>query len=155
MKKLIIFILSLALALAAATSARAAEKDKYASLSLTDGELTLVAKALAAECAGKNFLTKTCVAAMLFNRMTDEVLRRSAHDAVYERGALLFANEDSIDSVDTGDEAFCEYYYLARIVYNYGIDPTCGALFCFKEDDPDAADFTVTIKTDHLLFAAP
>ncbi|MBQ7670936.1 MAG: hypothetical protein IJS45_09485 [Clostridia bacterium] len=155
MKKAIIFILLLALALAAAVPAYAADKDKYLSLSLTDDELTLVAKALAAETAGKNYLTKTCVAAMLFNRMADGVLKRSAHDAVYESGALLFADGDAIDSVDTEDGAFEEYLYLARIVYKYGIDPTCGALFCFTEDDPDAGCFTVTIKTDGLIFASP
>ena len=155
MKKFIIFIILLALSFSSAVSVFAADKDKYETLSLTDDELTLVAKALAAECAGKNYLTKTCVAAMLFNRMTDGILKRSAHDAVYESGALLFADGDDIDSVDTKDEAFKEYLYLTRIVYKYGIDPTFGALFCFTEDDPDAADFTVTIKTDHLLFASP
>lgn len=154
MKKIIALMIAVCLA-ALCAPAVSAEEHGYTDLGLTDGELILVAKALAAETSGRNYLTKTCVAAMLFNRMKDEVLHRSAQDAVYEQGAFLFTDKTSIDEVDTESKAFEEYRYLVRLVYEYGIDPTCGALFCFEEGDTDAEDFTVTIKTDGLIFAAP
>ena len=126
----------------------------YSSLDLTEDDLELVARAVRAETEGENFLIKTCVTSMIFNRLTDPILGCGVEEAVYDGGAFLRADRASIDK-EVSDAEIEEYIILAKTVRHYGIDPTCGALFCFRENDCDADYFTVTLEVDGLRFAAP
>ena len=155
MRKITSFLIASFIALALACSSFAlCVNDRYKALGLSDGDLELIARAVRAEAAKENCLTKICVASMIMNRLCDGVLPRDAKSAVYEPGAFLFADRKSIDE-DAGEDEMLEYETLVILVYEYGIDPTCGALFCFTEDDPEALCFDVTITVGGLSFARP
>ncbi|MBR0302402.1 MAG: hypothetical protein IJQ80_00975, partial [Clostridia bacterium] len=126
----------------------------YRALALDEESLDLVSRAVCVEGDGKSCLAKACIASMLFNRMSDEYLSRSATEAVYESGALIRAEKEDVDAPISPD-ALYECRTLVRLVYYFGIDPTCGALFCFCDGDPEADQFFVTISLDGLVFAAP
>ena len=126
----------------------------YRPLSLDNGSLELIARAVCVEGEGKSYLAKACIASMILNRMTDETLSRGAGETVYERGAFLRAKRERIDS-KLPEGALDECISLVKLVYYFGIDPTCGAIFCFYDGDDDADSFNVTIAVDGLVFAKP
>jgi len=155
MKKILRTIVILLIVSAATTSSDAGRYvTEYKSLSLTEEDVKLIAKAVRAEVPNESYLTKACVAAMIMNRMKDPVLGANAADTVYEDGAFLYANKASIDR-DVSDEELFEYTALVKLVAEYGIDPTCGALFCFTEGDRAARRFSITLSSDGFLFAKP
>ena len=91
---------------------------------------------------------------MILNRMIDPEIPDTVSGVIYEPGAFLAADEESIDEKASPDELE-EYIILAKLIYAYGIDPTCGAVFCFFENDPEASDLNITISVEGLVFAKP
>jgi len=126
----------------------------YGGLSLSEDDLTLISRAVRAEAKEECYLVKVCVTSMILNRIKDELFPNDAASVVLERGAFRVADRRTIcERVD--DDELLEYTLLSKLVYENGIDPTCGALFCFTEGDNDADYFNVTIEVDGLYFAKP
>ena len=132
----------------------AAAAGKYDSLSVSDGDMKLVAAAIYAETEGESYLAKTCVASMIFNRLSDTVMPDTIRECVFEHGAFLRADERSIRHA-LREEDLSDCLILAELVFTCGIDPTCGALFCLREDDPDVSRLNVTIRVEDRVFAKP
>ena len=148
MKRIITFIaLSLALIFPGTVGASAPP------LSLTEEEIELTARAVRAKTGGENFLIKTCVTAMIFNRLKDPSMPDSIKGVVFD-GAFLTASGE-----DAGEEIPCEeleeYVVLAKLVSFYGIDPACGATFCFTGGEPVPENFVVTLSSGNFVFAKP
>ena len=123
----------------------------YKELALTDGDIELTARAVRAETDGENFLIKACVTAMIYNRVKDPLMPDSVRGVVFEKGAFTRAARDDIEK-DVPQSELEEYTVLARLVYEYGIDPACGALFCYREGAvPHGCK--VTLSVDGLVFA--
>ncbi len=155
MKKLIVFLILMVVVTAHATASFAEQyRAEYKDLSLSEKDVALIARAVRAEMPDKSYLTKACVAAMILNRMKDPILHGDAEKTVYAKGAFLYADKEAIDRPVTDEELF-EYTTLVKLVVDYGIDPTCGALFCFTEGDENVSRFTVTFEIEGFLFAAP
>lgn len=149
--RFIIAMLILSLAVRQTAVSHAAE---YTSLSLTDEDIDLIARAVCAEAGEEDHIIKACVASMIMNRLQDPAFPDSVDETVYERGAFLFAKRENIDC-DLPEADLFDCRILTKIIYTYGIDPTCGALFCFTDGDPDADDMNVTVKFDGFVFAKP
>ena len=128
--------------------------ENYRVLDLSDRDIELISRAVCIEGAERSYLAKACIASMIFNRMKDDTLRRTMPEAIYERGAFIRAKAEDIEG-DLPDDALDECETLVRLVYLYGIDPTCGALFSFLEGDADAEDFKITLSVDGFVFARP
>ncbi len=122
----------------------------YSALSLSDGERALVARAVAAEGRGKCYLIKTCIAAVIYNRLLCDMLPGDAGLVAWD--GAVFPGADEYEP--TNDE-LAEASTVSSLVLNYGIDPTCGALFIMEKDDPDASPFTVTLEVENLIFTKP
>ncbi len=151
--KLLCLILSLLIAsIAAVTPCYGAYCDDLPEL--TEEDLMLISKAVHAEAAGKSYLVKVCITSMIFNRIKDSLLPDTAYETVMQNGAFLKATPEAI-SEDVAEGELEEYVILTDLVYKYGIDPTCGALFCIESTDPDKYSFDATIETDGLIFAKP
>ena len=131
-----------------------AEESNYKKLNISNDDITLISKTVRAESKGYSYLTKACVTAMILNRLQREDLSDDVEETVFEKGAFLIADKTSI-SETVSEEELSEYIVLTKLIYEYNIDPTCGAVFCFYENDPDISDFNVTISIEGLVFAKP
>ncbi|MBR6918049.1 MAG: cell wall hydrolase [Clostridia bacterium] len=156
MKKLItcLVILSLFASFPAQRAKGERYRADYSGIELSESDEELIARAVRAEAKDENFLIKICVCSMLFNRMKDEYLPDTAQGTVYEPGAFLFASKESIEK-DVDASELKSYLLLVRLICAEGIDPTCGALFCFFDNDPRSDIVTKTIEVDGLVFAKP
>ena len=152
MKKLCVIILLIVSSYAAICPCGGAYADEIPALS--DDEIVLISKAVRLETQGKSYLSKVCVTAMIFNRIRDSLLPNGVYATVMQKGAFLVADPDTIRKDVSADELE-EYTILTELVYKFGIDPTCGALFIMEEGDPDIELFTVTLKVEGLVFAKP
>ena len=122
----------------------------YSALALPDADAALVARAVAAEGRGRCCLIKTCIAAVIYNRLLCDMLPDEVCDVAWDDAVFPGAR----DTEPTDDETF-EASTVSSLVLCHGIDPTCGALFIMEEDDPDLELFTVTLKVEGLAFAKP
>ena len=122
----------------------------YSALSLTDGGKASIARAVAAEGRDKCYLIKTCIAAVIYNRLLCDMLPDDVGLVAWD--GAVFPGADKYEP--TNDELF-EASTVSSLVLDHGIDPTCGALFIMEKDDPDASLFTVTLEVESLIFARP
>ena len=122
----------------------------YSSLTLTDADAAVVARAVAAEGRGRCCLIKTCIAAVIYNRLLCDMLPGEVSGVAWDGAVFPGAR----DTGPTDDEIF-EASTVSSLVLAHGIDPTCGALFIMEEGDPDIELFTVTLKVEGLVFAKP
>lgn len=150
-KKLMILFCAALLIFAVKLPACAAD---YSSLVLSNDDITLIAKAVKAEAENENYLIKTSVCSMILNRLCDSILASDVYSSLHTPGAFLFAAPSSLDKYVSDDELY-EYRILVKNVYLHGIDPTCGALFCLRENDPEKWSLTVTLSVDGLIFCRP
>ena len=98
----------------------------YKDLELSDEDIELTAKAVRSAAEGKNFLVKAAVTAIIYNRVKDQITADSVKGAVSCALPGLGFEDPEKDPSSDGLE---EYKVLARLVYEYGIDPSCGAVF--------------------------
>jgi|GEM_PF-2534336 len=154
MKRAFIVLLITVISLCASAPCCAVHRSDYKSLNLSDDDLLLISKAVCADAGNENYLIKACVTSMLLNRISDGFFPNDASSVIFENGALLFADKETVEKIQN-DDALLEYTLLTKIIYEYGIDPSCGALFCFMDGDSDIEDFNVTIEIDGLVFAKP
>ncbi len=150
MKRMIVLLLAL---VSLSSSPLENAPSRYKELALSDGEIELAARAVRAETDGENFLIKACVTAMIFNRLNDVLMPNDMRAVVFEKGAFTRATRDEIEKEVSPDELE-EYVVLARLVYEYGIDPACGALFCFEGEDDLPPGYRITLSVDGFVFAA-
>lgn len=131
MKKAYIIIMILFIALTSSSSA-ARPESSYRALALDDRALEGVADAVRRDAEGENYLVKLCTAAMYLNRIA--------------RGEA--APEATGDAPDGNDE----YLITVKIVYEYDIDPTCGATRRITREEARGIE-GVTIVIDDVAFA--
>ena len=146
MKRTISLIIIILTVFAAAQNSAACYKD----LALSDDDVVLTAKAVREYADGKNFLVKAAVTAMIYNRIGDPALPSDVEGALSCPRPALVPSPGVVPY-----DMLEEYVVLAKLVRDYGIDPTCGAVFCFVEGDPAARGYDVTLILDGLVFAKP
>ncbi len=149
---LIVFVLALSHICINSAGAESYRAD-YKTLSLTEEDLVLASKAVRAEASGENYLVKACVTAMIFNRLSGDP-ESGMKGAVYGCRTFLNADTSSIDK-DVSEDELYEYTVLAKLVYEYGIDPTCGATLCFDASGKEAYGCEITISVGGRIFAKP
>ena len=136
--------------LVSAPRVSASYRANYSDLKLSDGDRSLIARAVASEGRGRCFLVKTCIAAVICNRLLcdmlpDDVGRIAWDGAVFPRAEQYEPTDDEMYEAST----------VLSLVLEHGIDPTCGALFIMEKGDGDADLFTVTLELEGLIFAKP
>lgn len=148
MKKTVLILITFIIMAFSVPPSSAIYRADYGGLELTEAEKDNIAKAVAEECRGRSYFVKTCVTAVILNRLLCPLLPDEV-EAVSDDRAVFGEDFEEPD----GDELF-EASTLLRLVLENGVDPTCGALFIMRKGD-DAAPFTVTLETDGLVFARP
>jgi len=146
------FIASIIIILSLSVTASAENYSGYRELALSESDIELAARAVRAAAGEENYLVKACVTSMIFNRLRDPAMPDSMEEVIFENGVFLTAAREEIEKEVPPDELE-EYTVLARIVYEYGIDPACGALFCFEEGDDVPRRFVITLSVDGKVFA--
>lgn len=131
MKKAYIIIMILFIALTSSSSA-ARPESSYRALALDDRALEGVAEAVRRDAAGENYLVKVCTAAMYLNRI-------ARGEAVPSPSGNIYDDTD-------------EYLITVKLVYEYGIDPTCGSTRRITREEARGIE-GVTIVINDVAFA--
>ena len=147
-------IASIIIILVLSVTASAEGLSGYRELALSEDDLAIAARAVRAAAGDENYLIKACLTSMIFNRLKDPAMPDRMEDVIFENGVFLGAPREEIEK-EVPQSELEEYTVLARTVYEYGIDPACGALFCFEEGDDVPLRYTVTLSVDGKVFAKP
>ena len=107
----------------------------YSGIALSEEETELIASLVYYETKGETLLSKMCFSAMILNRLKNENFPNSVRMVVYDSGAFDSAMEGKLSSPPSREEMKTELGALTAVIKN-NIDPTCGALFTMKTDDP-------------------
>ena len=107
----------------------------YSQIALSEEEAELIASLVYYETKGETLLSKMCFSAMILNRLKNENFPNSVRMVVYDGGAFDSTAKGKLSLPPSREEMKAELGALATII-KYNIDPTCGALFTMKTDDP-------------------
>lgn len=150
MKKLKIILSALACFLFILSPVNTAAAD-YSDIILTENDEQLIASLCRFETENEPYLSKVCFCAMILNRIQSTCFPDNARSVVFDAGAFESAMQGKLSSNVENDPASTEAMAL-KIVLRKGVDPTCGALFTMKEDDPTLWQLFPTFKVGSRIF---
>ena len=103
-------------------------EDKKEVISLSDDQLYLLSKVVAAEARGESYQGQVAVAAVVLNRVQDSRFPDSIEDVIYQKNAFSVVKNGSINVQPT------EESYKAAKDALYGNDPTNDAIYFWNPD---------------------
>ena len=103
-------------------------EDKKEVISLSDDQLYLLSKLVAAEARGESYQGQVAVAAVVLNRVQDSRFPDSIEDVIYQKNAFSVVKNGSINVQPTE-----ESYKDAKDAL-YGNDPTNDAIYFWNPD---------------------
>ena len=103
-------------------------EDKKEGISLSDDQLYLLSKLVAAEARGESYQGQVAVAAVVLNRVQDSRFPDSIEDVIYQKNAFSVVKNGSINVQPT------EESYKAAKDALYGNDPTNDAIYFWNPD---------------------
>lgn len=105
-----------------------AEEETQAVMSLSDEQLNLLSKLVAAEARGESYEGQVAVAAVVLNRVKDSRFPDSIEGVIYQKNAFSVVRDGYIDAQPT------EESYKAAKDALYGSDPTNDAIYFWNPD---------------------
>ena len=105
-----------------------AEEETQAVMSLSDEQLNLLSKLVAAEARGESYEGQVAVAAVVINRVKDPRFPNTIKDVIYQKNAFSVVKDGSINMQPT------ESAYTAAQDALYGNDPTNNAIYFWNPD---------------------
>ncbi len=126
------------------------EQNTEGSIALTQAEKSLLAQLVSAECQGEPYLCRVAAAAVVLNRIEHEGFPDTVVNVIFSVGAFPSVEQGRIGqgvlemdmalSMEAARQAAC------------GEDPTGGALYFARQDDPGAAGIGVTFRAGGMVF---
>ncbi len=120
------------------------------SIALTQAEKSLLAQLISAECQGQPYLCRVAAAAVVLNRVEHVGFPDTVVNVIFSVGAFPSVEEgrigqgiaemDKVLSIEAVRQAAC------------GEDPTGGALYFAREEDPGASGISVTFRAGDMVF---
>lgn len=108
----------------------------YSNITLTEEETELIASLVYHETKGEPLLSKMCFCAMILNRVKNENFPSDVRRIIFDNGAFVSAAKGKLSTPPSKEEMKTELGALTTVIKN-NIDPTCGALFTMKKEDPN------------------
>ena len=105
-----------------------ADEDTQAVMSLSDEQLNLLSKLVAAEARGESYEGQVAVAAVVLNRVKDSRFPDSIEGVIYQKNAFSVVRDGYINAQPT------EESYKAAKDALYGNDPTNDAIYFWNPD---------------------
>ncbi|MBE6562946.1 MAG: hypothetical protein E7660_04350 [Ruminococcaceae bacterium] len=123
----------------------------YSNITLTEEETELIASLVYHETKGEPLLSKMCFYAMILNRLKNENFPNDVRKVVYDCGAFDSAMKGKLSRLPSREEMKTELGALTTVIKN-NVDPTCGALFTMKKDDPCLWEIMVLFTVEDRVF---
>ena len=105
-----------------------AQEETQAVMRLSDEQLNLLSKLVAAEARGESYEGQVAVAAVVLNRVKDARFPDSIEGVIYQKNAFSVVRDGYIDAQPT------EESYKASKEALYGSDPTNNAIYFWNPD---------------------
>lgn len=105
-----------------------AQEETQAVMRLSDEQLNLLSKLVAAEARGESYEGQVAVAAVVLNRVKDTRFPDSIEGVIYQKNAFSVVRDGYIDAQPT------EESYKAAKEALYGSDPTNNAIYFWNPD---------------------
>ena len=105
-----------------------ADEETQAVMSLSDEQLNLLSKLVAAEARGESYEGQVAVAAVVLNRVKDSRFPDSIEGVIYQKNAFSVVRDGYINAQPT------EESYKAAKDALYGNDPTNDAIYFWNPD---------------------
>ncbi|MBU5335797.1 cell wall hydrolase [Intestinibacter bartlettii] len=105
-----------------------AQEETQAVMRLSDEQLNLLSKLVAAEARGESYEGQVAVAAVVLNRVKDARFPDSIEGVIYQKNAFSVVRDGYIDAQPT------EESYKAAKEALYGSDPTNNAIYFWNPD---------------------
>lgn len=117
---------------------------------LTQAEKSLLAQLVSAECAGEPYLCRVAAAAVVLNRVKHEGFPDTVVNVIFSVGAFPSVEEGRIGQGAVWQDVSISMQAVRQAAS--GEDPTGGALYFAREDDPLAAGIGVTFFAGDMVF---
>ena len=129
--------------------------EAIAKASLTEDEIDLIARLVAAEAGNRPYMTKVCLAALILNRIESNLFPSTAVGVIFENGEFESVSAGLVTENGEGEDTSSVRYYSAKkavLKAADGYDPTNGAVY-FSSSDEVLPSANTTYKCGGVIFS--